>query len=177
MPRLINMRSFDHGGAPDADPEASNADSASTAATPAARALIAVLDANDLQRFVPFLGREAPAAGAGLRPAGGQGSPGSTPARRWGLVGETWVPPRLGHDLAALSLGGGAPPLALEHLAEGLDRDLELVERGLPRRQALQPEAGRQKRHENPAVRVLAGEADQLVGDARDHRQQQDPRR
>jgi hypothetical protein len=54
MPRLINERSFDQGGAlPDADPETSNADSASTAATPAARALIAVLDANDLQRFVP----------------------------------------------------------------------------------------------------------------------------
>src|SRR5512133_292203 len=136
MPCAIKAKSLTYGGFAAADPETSVADSASTAATPAALALMDVLDASDLQQFA-----------------------------------------RLGHYFDALRLGRGAPPLALEHLAEGLDRDLELVERRLPRRQALQPEPGCQQRHQDPVVGVLSGEADQLVGDPRDHGQQQDPRR
>jgi hypothetical protein len=50
---LINARSLVHGGDdPDADPTRSNAASASTAATPAARLLIEALDATDFQGFV-----------------------------------------------------------------------------------------------------------------------------
>ena len=54
------------------------------------------------------------------------------------------------------------------------DRDLELVERRLARRQPLQPEPRREQRHQDAVVGVLAGEADQLVGDPGDHRQQHD---
>src|SRR4029450_11035497 len=78
----------------------------------------------------------------------------------------------LRHDFDALGLRRGAPPLALEHLAQGADRDLELVERRLARRQPLEPEARCEQGHQDPVLGVLAGEADQLVRDPGDHRQQ-----
>src|SRR5215207_11058356 len=92
-------------------------------------------------------------------------------------MGETWFPPcRLGHyfDLALL---GFEATLALEDVLERADRDLELVERRLPGRQPLQPESRREQGHQYPVARVLAGEADQLVGDPGDHGQEQDPAR
>ena len=46
--------------------------------------------------------------------------------------------PGLGHDLDALRTGR-AGRLEVDHLTQGSDRDLELVERGLARRQPLQP--------------------------------------
>src|SRR5260221_3271089 len=55
------------------------------------------------------------------------------------------------------------------------DRDLELVERRLARRQALEPQTGREQRHQHTVALVLAGEPDQLVREPGDQRQEQDP--
>ncbi len=60
-------------------------------------------------------------------------------------------------------------------LLQGANRDLDLVERGLARRQPLQPEAGCEQGHQDAVALVLAGVADQLVGEPGDHRQQEDP--
>ena len=49
--------------------------------------------------------------------------------------------------------------------------------RRLARRQPLQPEAGREQRHQHAVVLVLARVADQLVGEPGDDRQEQDPAR
>src|SRR4029453_9967318 len=73
-----------------------------------------------------------------------------------------------------LALLGVETALAAKDLLQRADRDLELVEARLPRRQALEPEARRQQRHQDQVVAVPSGEADQLVGDAGDHRQQQE---
>src|ERR671939_1100005 len=53
----------------------------------------------------------------------------------------------LGHDLHALGVGVGAS-FELQDLAQGADRDLELVEGRLARRQALEPQARCQERHQ-----------------------------
>src|SRR3954469_5153388 len=92
----------------------------------------------------------------------GQAPVSATPRRRRGLVGETWFPSRSGHDLDALGVGRGAPTLALENLAQSADRDLELIEGRLPRGQPLEPQAGRQERHQDAVAGVLAREPDQL---------------
>ena len=75
---------------------------------------------------------------------------------------------------STLRSSGRDPALAEEHLLERTDRDLDLIERRLPRGQPLEPEAGREQRHQNRVLLVLAGKADQLVGEPGDHRQQQD---
>ena len=62
---------------------------------------------------------------------------------------------------------GSSPALALQDLPQRANRNLELVERRLSRRQPLQPEPGREHRHQHPVLRVAAGETDQLVRDAR----------
>src|SRR5262245_7548503 len=93
--------------------------------------------------------------------------------RRRGLVGEPWVPPRfLGHDFDAIIRGTAL--LEMQDLAERADRDLELVEARLAGRQPLEPEARREDRHEDAVVLVLAGEADQLVREPCDQRQEED---
>ena len=80
-----------------------------------------------------------------------------------------------GHDLD-LALLRRQPALEAEHPVERADRDLDLVERGGPGRQALEPEPRREDCAQDRVLRVLAGEADHLVGDAGDHGQEQDPR-
>src|SRR5713101_6449587 len=77
-----------------------------------------------------------------------------------------------GHDFDALSRWV-ALTFELQYLAQRTNRHLELLERRLPRRQPLQPEPGREDRHHD-AVLVLAGEADELVREAGDERQQRD---
>ena len=59
-----------------------------------------------------------------------------------------------GHHLDSLVRRSPAA-LELEHLAQRADRDLELVERRLARRQPLEPEAGREQRHRSRAVGCL----------------------
>ena len=65
----------------------------------------------------------------------------------------------------------------MEDFLERTDRDFELVERRLPGRQPLKPETRREEGHEHPVLRVPACEADELVGEPRDDRQEQDPAR
>src|SRR5436190_15875883 len=60
---------------------------------------------------------------------------------------------RLGHYLD-FTFGRAQAPFELQDLAERLDRHLELVERRLARRQALQPEAGREQRHQRAVTGV-----------------------
>ena len=69
-----------------------------------------------------------------------------------------------------LALLGGHPTLEAQDLTERADRDLDLVEARLAGRQALEPETRRQERAKKDVLRVLAGEADHLVGEARDER-------
>ena len=76
-------------------------------------------------------------------------------------------------DSAAARLALGL--LDAHDLLQRPDRDLDLVERRLPRRQPLQPQARREQRHQDAVALVLAGVADQLVGEPGDHRQQEDP--
>src|SRR5215831_18225220 len=64
-------------------------------------------------------------------------------------------PPLLGHYLD-LRLVGGETAFDGEHLAERLDRDLDLVEGRLTGRQPLEPEAGGEQRHQDAVVGVLA---------------------
>ena len=71
------------------------------------------------------------------------------------------------HDLD-LALLRSQPALEPEDLTERADRDLDLVERGLPRREALQPEPRREQCPERGVARVAAREADDLVGDPGD---------
>src|SRR5215210_9370158 len=80
----------------------------------------------------------------------------------------------LSHDLDALRLRLGVALLEREHLPQGADRDLELVERRLARGQPLQPQPRREQRHQEAVLGVLPGEADQLVRDPGDHGQEQD---
>ena len=60
--------------------------------------------------------------------------------------------------------------LELIDALEGGDRHLDLIERGLARGQPLQPEPGREQCRQHATAPVLAGEADQLVGDPGDRR-------
>ena len=81
------------------------------------------------------------------------------------------VPTASGHDLDAGHRRPSAP-LGGQHALERADRDGDLVERRLARRQALQPEARREHgAHEREALEAR-GQPDDLVGDARDQRQQ-----
>src|SRR6266487_4267273 len=67
--------------------------------------------------------------------------------------------------------------LEREDFLQRADRDLDLIERRLARREPLQPHPRRQQGHQDPVVLMFSRKADQLVGDACDHRQQEDPRR
>ena len=81
-----------------------------------------------------------------------------------------------GHDFDP-ALFRRKPALHVEDLLERADRDFELVERGLPRRQALEPEARREEGHQHTVFGMPACKADQLVGEPSDERQEQDPAR
>src|SRR5436190_24128352 len=74
-------------------------------------------------------------------------------------------------DLALVRVVGA---FEREDFLERPDRYLDLVERRLPRREPLQPQARRQQRHQDAVALMLAGEADQLVGETGDDRQEQD---
>src|SRR6202035_5049035 len=79
--------------------------------------------------------------------------------------------PASGHDLHAILSDTGS--FELQDLAQCANRYLELFEGRLARRQPLQPQPRREDRHHD-AVLVLAGEADELVREAGDERQQRD---
>src|SRR4051812_35891499 len=72
----------------------------------------------------------------------------------------------LRHYFDALRLGARAPFLELQNFPQRSNRDLELVERWLARRQPLQPHAGGKQHHQDAVVLMLAGETDELVGEA-----------
>src|SRR5215207_10215545 len=97
-----------------------------------------------------------------------------TPERVVGARSGSADPLRHYLDLALL---GGDPPLEAKHLLERADRDFDLVERRLTRRQALKPHARCEEAPEGGIRCVLPREADDLVGDPGDERQEQDPRR
>jgi hypothetical protein len=67
----------------------------------------------------------------------------------------------LRHDFDATDAALGLRPLfRRQHVAEGVDRDLDLVERRLARRQRLQPQPWRQQLADDRVVRVPGAEAD-----------------
>src|SRR6266480_6385954 len=82
---------------------------------------------------------------------------------------------RLRHhfDLTGVGIRG----LEREDFLQRTDRDLDLIERRLARRQSLQPHPRREQRHQDPVVLMLARKADELVGDSCDHGEQENPRR
>ena len=78
--------------------------------------------------------------------------------------------------LAELGLRRPRLPLAVQELIHRSDGDLHLRLVGIARRQRLQQQPRRDDRLHERAVRVLAAEAQQLVGDPRDDGNQQDSR-
>src|SRR3954447_11521125 len=74
-----------------------------------------------------------------------------------------------GHYLDACFGARVLHALLAHDLLERTDRDLDLLERRLARRQPLKPETGREQRHQHAIAGVPPREADQLVRDSRDH--------
>ena len=95
-------------------------------------------------------------------------------AQRVGGVGSRHT--RGAYAMTSTGEGADAGRLGVEDVAQRLDRHLDLVERRLARRERLEPEARSEQRADDRVLRVLPAEPDHLVGQARDHRQEQDPR-